>query len=95
LLRRPKLTLSCSAEREGGRKEERKEGREGEGGRKEGYGRVKGSCEHGNEGSGFIKCWEILEQLSNWRLLKISVCYELHKVDLVQHTSFLPSGCIR
>jgi hypothetical protein len=22
---------------------------------------VKGSCEHGNEPSGFIKCWEVLE----------------------------------
>jgi hypothetical protein len=24
-------------------------------------GPVEGSCEHGNEPSGFIKCWEILE----------------------------------
>jgi hypothetical protein len=31
---------------------------------------VDGSCEHGNEPSGFIKCWEVLEQLHNWRLLK-------------------------
>jgi hypothetical protein len=22
---------------------------------------VEGSCEHGNEPSGFIKCWEVLE----------------------------------
>jgi hypothetical protein len=29
-----------------------------------------GCCEHGNEPSGSIKCWEILEQLRNWRLLK-------------------------
>jgi hypothetical protein len=29
---------------------------------------VEGSCEHGNEPSGSIKCWEVLEQ--NWRLLK-------------------------
>jgi hypothetical protein len=27
-------------------------------------------CEHGNEPSGSIKCWEILERLQNWRLLK-------------------------
>jgi hypothetical protein len=30
----------------------------------------RGHCEHGNEPSGSIKCWEILEQLNNWRLLK-------------------------
>jgi hypothetical protein len=28
------------------------------------------SCEHGNEPSGSIKCWEILEWLHNWRLFK-------------------------
>jgi hypothetical protein len=27
-------------------------------------------CEHDNEPSGSIKCWEILEWLSNLRLLK-------------------------
>jgi hypothetical protein len=26
--------------------------------------------EHGNEPSGSIKCWKVLEQLHNWRLLK-------------------------
>jgi hypothetical protein len=31
---------------------------------------VEGSCEHGNEPSGWIKCWVILEWLCNWRLLK-------------------------
>jgi hypothetical protein len=32
---------------------------------------VEGSCEHGNEPSGSIKCWEILEcHSSGWRLLK-------------------------
>jgi hypothetical protein len=31
---------------------------------------VEGSCEHGNELSGFIKGWEVLEWLHNWRLLK-------------------------
>jgi hypothetical protein len=31
---------------------------------------VEGSCEHGNETSGSIKCWEVAEYLHNWRLLK-------------------------
>jgi hypothetical protein len=31
---------------------------------------VEGSFEHGIETSGFIKCWEVLEGLNNWRLLK-------------------------
>jgi hypothetical protein len=31
---------------------------------------VEGSFENGNETSGSIKCWEVLEWLLNWRLLK-------------------------
>jgi hypothetical protein len=31
---------------------------------------VDGPFEHGSEPSGSIKCWEILEWLRNWRLLK-------------------------
>jgi predicted deacylase len=31
---------------------------------------VEGSCEHGNELSGPIKRWEVLEWLRNWQLLK-------------------------
>jgi hypothetical protein len=31
---------------------------------------VEGSCERGNELSGSIKCWEVLEWLHNWQLLK-------------------------
>jgi hypothetical protein len=31
---------------------------------------VEGSCEHGNESSGSIKCWKVLEELHNWQLLK-------------------------
>jgi hypothetical protein len=31
---------------------------------------VKGPCEHGNEPPGSIKCWEVLELLHNWQLLK-------------------------
>jgi hypothetical protein len=34
-----------------------------------GYGPMEGSCEHGNEPSGSIKCWEILEYLHNWQFL--------------------------
>jgi hypothetical protein len=29
-----------------------------------------GSCEHGNEPSGSLKCWEVLDWLHNWQLLK-------------------------
>jgi hypothetical protein len=35
------------------------------------------SCEHGNEPSGSIKVWEVLEQLHNWRLLVRNVGYSL------------------
>jgi hypothetical protein len=31
---------------------------------------VEGSCEHGIEPSGSMKCWEVLEGLHNWLLLK-------------------------
>jgi hypothetical protein len=31
---------------------------------------LEGCCEHGNEPSGFIKFWEVLEQRHNWQLLK-------------------------
>jgi hypothetical protein len=31
-----------------------------------------GSCEHGDETSVSIKCWEVLEWLHNWQLLKKS-----------------------
>jgi hypothetical protein len=31
---------------------------------------VEGSCEHGDELSGSIKGWKVLEWLHNWRLLK-------------------------
>jgi hypothetical protein len=33
-------------------------------------GQLEGSCEHCNEPSGSIKCWEVLEWLHIWRLLK-------------------------
>jgi hypothetical protein len=31
---------------------------------------VEGSCGSGNEPSGSIKRWEVLEKLQNWQLLK-------------------------
>jgi hypothetical protein len=31
---------------------------------------VEGFFKHGNEPSGSVKCWEILEWLSDWQLLK-------------------------
>jgi hypothetical protein len=39
---------------------------------------VEGSCEQGNEPSCFIKGWEFLEWLRNWRLLRRS---QLHGVS--------------
>jgi hypothetical protein len=33
-------------------------------------GPVKGSFEHGNEPSGSLKCWEVLEWMHNWQLLR-------------------------
>jgi hypothetical protein len=33
-------------------------------------GPVEGSSEHGTEPSNTIKCWEVLQWLRNWRLLK-------------------------
>jgi hypothetical protein len=35
-----------------------------------GWGPVEGSFKHGIELSGCIKCWDVLEWLHNWRLLK-------------------------
>jgi hypothetical protein len=32
--------------------------------------KLEGSCEHGNEPLGSKKCWELVEQLHNWRVLK-------------------------
>jgi hypothetical protein len=32
-------------------------------------------CEHGNEPSGSLKCWETLEHQSDWRLLKDSLSW--------------------
>jgi hypothetical protein len=36
------------------------------------YRPVEGYCEHSDEPLGSIKCWEVLEWLHNWQLLKKS-----------------------
>jgi hypothetical protein len=43
-----------------------------------------GSCEHGNEPSGSIKCCEILEQLSDWWLLKKDTSCRLKQTEAGQ-----------
>jgi hypothetical protein len=42
-----------------------------------GQGPAEVSCERGNKPSGFIKCWETPEELSDWRFLKrgSGACY--------------------
>jgi hypothetical protein len=47
-------------------------------------GSVGGSCEHGNEPSGSMKCWEILEGLHKWRPLKKGSVHEVSLVGLHQ-----------
>jgi hypothetical protein len=52
---------------------------------------VEGSCEHGNEPLGSIKCWEDIEQLHNWQSQegikydsdkeKTVICFYLCKTD--------------
>jgi hypothetical protein len=32
--------------------------------------KLEGSCEHGDELSGSLKCWEVPECLQNWQLLR-------------------------
>jgi hypothetical protein len=47
-------------------------------------GPVTSSCEHGAEQSGSINCWDILEQISDWPLLKMgsAPCSSIHKADV-------------
>jgi hypothetical protein len=40
---------------------------------------VEGSCEHGDEPSGSIKCREVHEYLHNWQLLKKGSAPEVSK----------------
>jgi len=35
-----------------------------------GYGLLAGCCEHGNEPSGCIICWEFLDDVTDYKLLK-------------------------
>jgi hypothetical protein len=55
-----------------------------------------GSCEHGNEPSGSIKCWEVLQWLHNWRLLKkgsapwMSEWVFINYIEFNQSTPFPP-----
>jgi hypothetical protein len=44
---------------------------------------VEGSCEHGNEPSDSIKCWDILEWLHNRRLLKKGSAPEVSKINVL------------
>jgi hypothetical protein len=43
---------------------------------------VEGSCEHSNEPSGSIKCWEVLEWLHNWQLLKKGSAPQISKYSV-------------
>jgi hypothetical protein len=54
---------------------------------------VESSCECGNEHSGSIKCWEVLEWLHNWRTLSsVSsielVTYFVRLFNLLVHKRF-------
>jgi hypothetical protein len=50
---------------------------------------VEGSCEHGNEPVGSIKCWEILEWLHNWQPhKKDSAAWNQLVSYLVSYTKF-------
>jgi hypothetical protein len=45
-----------------------------------------GSCEDGNEPLGSIKCWEVLEWLNNWQLLKITTSvFKLRALSVAWH----------
>jgi hypothetical protein len=44
---------------------------------------VEGFCEHGIEPSGSIKCWEVLEELHNLRLLKKGSAPLVFKLELM------------
>jgi hypothetical protein len=56
-----------------------------------GEGPVEGSCEHGNEPSGSINCWEVLQWLHNWRILnKGSAPYVKYTVDRTSWTGDQP-----
>jgi hypothetical protein len=49
-----------------------------------GQGIVAGSCDHGNEPSGFIKCYKFLKWLSNCWLLNKTVISRYQGVDVIR-----------
>jgi hypothetical protein len=57
-----------------------------------GLGPVEGTCEHGNEPSGSIKCWEILEWLNSWQLAQKG---KLVGSDTSQAVLHRADGCVR
>jgi hypothetical protein len=60
---------------------------------------VKGSCTHGNESSGSIKRWEILEWLGDWRLLKksylVTISVSPTSFDSTNGSTFITHPIIR
>jgi hypothetical protein len=46
---------------------------------------VEGSCEHGNEPSGSVECWEILEWLHNWRSASQEGLSSMNVLTIVRH----------
>jgi hypothetical protein len=56
---------------------------------------MEGSCEHGNEPSGSIKCWEFLEWPHNWQLLKkCSAPWASEWVDHTRVNKFFVEYCL-
>jgi hypothetical protein len=61
---------------------------------------VEGFCEHGNKPSGCIKCWEVLEQLRDLRLLMKLTRQDVHlhsfqNVSLsLKSNKIYPTGCL-
>jgi hypothetical protein len=58
---------------------------------------VEGSCEHGNETSGFIKYWEGLSSVSEWVETRLCtfVFLRLQRMNIFIFVTFLVEPCIR
>jgi hypothetical protein len=57
---------------------------------------VQGSCEHGNEPSGYIKCWEIFELLSNcWLLQNVSALWSYSVMYGIQGNEYAHTFAIK
>jgi hypothetical protein len=50
---------------------------------------VESSCEHGNEPSGSVKYWEVLEWLHNWQFLKKGSTLQVGKYVKFEMGSFM------